>query len=397
MADWPPLPAGGFGLSALPYGVDRAGHVVVALGDSVIDLAQLSGLDVGGEVWTTGSLAELWALGPPAWTRTRQQLRELLGPSSQPQPRALRPRHEVQLGLAWDVADYVDFYASEAHASAMGRLMRPGTDPLPPAWRHLPIGYHGRASGVVASGSAVPRPRGLLEGEAGPVLAATGRLDVEVELGFVVGTGSPRGERIDVAHATEHIFGVVVVNDWSARDIQAFEYRPLGPMQGKSFATSVSAWVLPLVALEPWRVDGPTQSPSPAPHLVAPEPRNFDIHLELDINNTVVSTTSASGLYWSVAQQLAHLSSNGAAVSPGDLLASGTISGWGPSSAGSLMELTDDGRQPLSLNDGTIRSWVQDGDTVVIRGWCGDRGKPGEWMSLGEVAGTVLPAGEELS
>ncbi|MHB1786309.1 MAG: fumarylacetoacetate hydrolase family protein, partial [Acidimicrobiales bacterium] len=206
MADWPPSPAGGFGLGALPYGVDQAGHVVVALGDSVIDLAQLSGLDVGGEVWTAGSLAELWALGSPAWARTRQQLRELLGPSSRPQPRARRPRHEVQMGLAWDVADYVDFYASEAHASAMGRLMRPGTDPLPPAWRHLPIGYHGRASGVVASGSAVPRPRGLVEGEAGPILAATDRLDVEVELGFVIGTGSPRGGRIDVARAAEHIF-----------------------------------------------------------------------------------------------------------------------------------------------------------------------------------------------
>jgi len=393
----------GFGLDNLPYGVDDDGHVVVAWRDEVVDLAEAGGLDVGREVWTSGSLNAFFALGPDAWARTRGQLQA--GMADQPD-RARRPRSEVRLVLPWVVGDYADFYASLEHASNMGRLLRPDGDPLPPAWRELPIGYHGRAGTIVVSGSDVPRPAGLKgpDGSPGslgspgdrPQFGPSRRLDVEVELGFVVGLGVPRGQTIPVGDAERHIFGVVLVNDWSARDIQAFEYQPLGPFLGKSFATSISPWVIPLAALDPWRVDGPVQEPEPSPYLKAGEPRGFGINLELRIGDQVASTTNAGALYWSVAQQLAHLTVNGSGVRAGDLLASGTISGPTPGSEGSLMELTAAGQRSIRLADGTSRTWLADGDTVVIRGWCGHREEPG-WLSLGEVAGTVVPYGQEVS
>jgi fumarylacetoacetase len=286
------------------------------------------------------------------------------------------------------VGDYVDFYASLEHATNMGRLLRPHGEPLPPAWRHLPIAYHGRAGTVVVSGSDIPRPAGLV----GPSeFARTRRLDVEVELGFVVGTGSARGKPVPVEHADRHVFGVVLLNDWSARDIQAFEYQPLGPFLGKSFATSVSPWVVPLAALEPWRVAGPRQDPEPAPYLQAPEPRGFDVHLELAINGEIVSAMGSAGLYWSMAQQLAHLTVNGAGLRAGDLFASGTISGDAPGTEGSLMELTAGSRRSARRS-----AWLEDGDAVTIRGWCGDRSGPG-WISCGEVTGRVVPYATEVT
>jgi fumarylacetoacetase len=258
----------------------------------------------------------------------------------------------------------------------MGRLLRPGEEPLPPAWLHLPIGYHGRAGTVVVSGSPVPRPGGLLPGSAGPVFGPTGRLDVEVELGFVVGTTVSRGRSITAREADRYVFGVVLVNDWSARDIQSFEYRPLGPFLGKSFATSVSPWVVPLAALEPWRVDGPLQDPKPSGYLQVDEPRGLDVRLSLAVNGSVLSNMSAAGLYWSMAQQLAHLTANGAGVRAGDLFASGTISGDRPGEEGSLMEKYR-GEQ-----------WLADGNRVTISGWCGDPDR-GPWLYLGQVDGTV--------
>jgi fumarylacetoacetase len=372
--------ASGFGTGNLPYGVDDAGHVVVAYGDDVVDLVRAEGLDVGREVWASGSLDAYMALGPGAWARTRSQLQEVI--ASQPAA-ASRPRSKVHLVMPWHVGDYADFYASREHAEAVGRMLRPGDDPLPPAWLHLPIGYHGRAGTVVVSGAAIPRPCGIFPGPDGPSPQATERLDVEVELGFVVGTGVARGRTVSAADAERHIFGVVLVNDWSARDIQAFEYRPLGPFLGKSFATSVSPWVVPLAALDPWRVDGPLQDPPPRGYLEAPEPRGVDITLSLSVNGSVVATTSSRTLYWSMSQQLAHLTANGAGVRAGDLFASGTISGSGPASAGSLLELHSGSK------------WLADGDTVTIGGWCGNPGDR-EWLSLGEVTGTVLPAGQEV-
>ena len=393
----------GFGPENLPYGVDDEGHVVVAFGDKVIDLASLvtgelggrpAGLSRGGDglfdpdIFCSGSLNAFMALGPSAWRAMRDLLRRRLADLPEP---ALRPRQDVVLALPFEVSDYVDFYSCEAHVRAMGHLLRPDEDPLPPAWRHLPIGYHGRSATVVSSGEAVPRPAGIVGGNAGPEYRPTQCLDVEMELGFVVGVGNERGEPVPGESADEHVFGVVLVNDWSARDIQAFEYRPLGPFLGKSFATSVSPWVVPLDALRSWRVAGPPQDPEPAPYLRVPEPRGLDVKLELLLNGTLVSTSTAAGLYWSMAQQLAHVTVNGAATRTGELFATGTISGSEPRSAGSLMELTSRGREPILLADGTTRAWLEDGDEVVVRGWCGTRGQAG-WISLGEVRGRVLPA-----
>ena len=350
----------------LPYGVDDHGHVVVARRDEVFDLARFDGLDVGREIFSAGALNPFIGLGPNAWALTRRQIEA--GLDGQPSS-VRRPISDVRLVLPWEVGDYADFYSSREHVEAMGRMLRPGEDPLPPAWLHLPIGYHGRAGTVIVSGEPVYRPSGIRTA-GGPGYGPSGRLDVEVELGFVVGVGVPRGQSITAAEAERHIFGMVVLNDWSARDIQAFEYRPLGPFLGKSFATSVSPWVIPWSDLESVRVAGPAQDPEPADYLKAAEPRNVDVRLQLSVNGSVVSEMTSAGLYWSPAQQLAHLTANGAGVRAGDLFATGTISGGGP---GSLMELWEGQR------------WLADHDVVTIEGWCGD-------ASIGTVSAEVLPS-----
>lgn len=380
----------GFSAHTLPYGVDERGHVVVAYGSLAIDLAALGGLSVPEEALTSGSLNAFMALGPDAWSATRAEIAARLDELPMSVCRAI---DGLRLVMPFEVADYVDFYSSEAHARAMGQLVRPDSDPLPPAWKHLPIGYHGRSGTVVVSGSEIYRPSGLVPQDKGPAFSPTARLDVEVELGFVVGVGSERGVRIPTDRAGEHVFGVVIVNDWSARDIQGFESQPLGPFLGKSFATSISPWVVPLAALEAYAIGGPAQDPRPAPYLATKEPRNFAINFELVLNNTVISKTSSAGLYWSMAQQLAHLSANGASTRTGDLFASGTISGDEPNTAGSLMELTNAGKEALKLDDGSQRTWLEDGDEVVIRAWCGS--KDAEHLDLGEVRGRVVAATEK--
>jgi fumarylacetoacetase len=270
----------------------------------------------------------------------------------------------VQWQLPFAVADYVDFYSSLEHATNVGRILRPGQEPLPAAWRHLPIGYHGRAGSVVASGTPIRRPQGQRgAGNFGP----TQKLDFELELGFVIGKPSNPGEPVPVDRALEHVLGAVLVNDWSARDIQAFEYVPLGPFLGKSFATSISPWVTTLDELTVVR--GAAQDPEPLPHLRA-DSFAYDLPLEVELNGEVVARTNARHLYWNAAQQIAHLTSNGARLRAGDLLASGTISGPGEHERGSLIELT--------WNEGPF---LQDGDEVVLRG-----------EPLGEVRGKVLPA-----
>jgi fumarylacetoacetase len=338
----------------LPYGVDRDGHVVVDSGDGrAVDLAAAEGLDVGREVFASGSLDAFLALGPEAWALTRAQLEASLGR----QPDSARRRYaDLSLQLPWTVGDYSDFYASRQHVEAMGAALRPGDDPLPPAWRHLPQGYHGRAGTVIVSGEEVYRPWGVRPGSGGqPEYGPSGRLDVEMELGFVVGVGVARGRTVTAAEAERLVFGMVVVNDWSARDIQAFESRPLGPFLGKSFATSVSPWVVPMAALEPYRVEGPPQDPEPAGYLKVAEPRNLAVTLTLEVNGAVLSCSDASGLYWSPAQMLAHLTANGAGVRRGDLFATGTVSGPGP---GSLMEAGPNPR------------FLADGDTVTVSAAC---------------------------
>jgi fumarylacetoacetase len=351
----------------LPFGVDDAGHAVVAWKDEVLDLARFEGLDVGRELFTCGRLNEYMSLGPEAWALTRRQIIDRADHQAAAVHRRL---DDVRLILAWEVADYADFYASRRHVEAMGAMLRPGEEPLPPAWLHLPVGYHGRAGTVIVSGEPVHRPHGIVAGPDGPVYGPTTRLDVEVELGFVVGVPVPRGETVTADRAEDHIFGTVLLNDWSARDIQAFEYRPLGPFLGKSFATSVSPWVIPMEDLRPFRTPGPVQDPEPAPYLKTAEPRNVAVHLRLSVNGDVVSEPCSAGLYWSPAQMLAHLTANGAGTRTGDLFGSGTISEGGP---GSLMEKWHGER------------WLADGDRVTIEGWCGD-------CHIGSVTGEVQPS-----
>jgi fumarylacetoacetase len=374
----------GFGLENLPYGaVARPGEpsqLAARFGDGVVLLGQLErelDLPLSGPV-----LNPLLALGRPAWDTLRQRLQELLAAGSVD----VVPLDGLELRMPFAVGDYVDFYSSIEHASNLGRMFRPDSDPLMPNWRHLPVGYHGRAQSVVVSGTPVRRPFGQLppsEPGGAPSFGPSRRLDIELELGFVTG---PPGSRIATADAADHVFGFVLVNDWSARDIQRWEYQPLGPFLGKSFATSISPWVVPLAALEPYLVSAPPQDPEPLPYLRTEGDWALDISLEVELNHTTVARTNARGLYWTFLQHLAHATVNGASARPGDLYASGTISGSEPGSYGSLIELTWGGRDPLELADGSQRTFLEDGDTVVLRGRCGDR------VSFGEVRGTIVPA-----
>lgn len=380
--------ADGFGLDHLPYGVfSRDGgprRVGARLGDRVVDLAEAT----GRPELATASLNALMALGPAVWAETREQVRDLAAT-------AVAPSHDladVVLHLPFEVADLVDFYASEHHATRVAEILRPGQDPLPPQWRHLPVGYHGRAGTVVVSGTPVVRPRGQgrpsREEPDRPAFGPTRRLDLEAELGFVVGVPSALGSTVGVDALADHVFGVVGVNDWSARDLQAWEYVPLGPMLGKSFATSVSAWVTPLAALDAAWCDLPGQEPAPLPHLRHADgstPRGLDVQVEVEVAGTVVSRPSYTTTYWAPAQMLAHLTSNGAALRTGDLLASGTISGPGDDERGCLLELTRGGQVEVAG-----RGFLEDGDEVVLR--YSAPSTSGGRITLGEVRGTVAPA-----
>jgi fumarylacetoacetase len=340
----------------LAYGVLAGGGVCARLDGRVLDLSALDpALDAG-------SLNPFMAAG-------REFRRELAARLDEG-----REVESPELVLPIEVADYVDFYSSLAHAENLGRMFRPGSEPLLPNWRHLPVGYHGRAGTVVASGTPVRRPSGQRgAGDFGP----SARLDIELEAGFVIGAPSAIGERVSVESALDHVFGMVLVNDWSARDIQAWEYQPLGPFLGKSFATSVSCWVVPMEELAGLRVPAPPQEPEPLPYL-REEPWAFDIPLEVELNGSVVARSNTRYLYWSIAQQIAHLTVNGASLRTGDLLATGTISGPGREERGSLIELSWNGSEPLELNDGDTRSFLEDGDEVVLRG-----------EPLGEVRGRI--------
>ncbi len=360
-----------FGLGNLPYGVfSRAGEprrVGVRVGDHVLDLAAALGRDV----FAAPSLNPFLALGRTAWQEARGRAREAAAAGDH-----LIPLTEVTLHLPVEVADYVDFYASLEHASNLGRILRPGEEPLKPNWRHLPVGYHGRAGSVVVSGTPIRRPCGQR-----PSFGPSAKLDIEAELGFVVGVPAPLGGRAGAFE--DHVFGVALVNDWSARDIQAWEYVPLGPFLGKSFATSMSAWITPLEALEEARVEGRSQDPEPLPYLTRQTPWGLDLTLRVDLNGETVSTPSYRDMYWTPDQMLAHLTVNGAGLRTGDLFASGTVSSAGQ--PGSLIELTWNGAEPVKL-PGETRTFLEDGDTVTITAWTS------HGMSLGEVSGTILPA-----
>jgi fumarylacetoacetase len=394
-----------FGVHNLPYGVfgtaaDPGPRIGVRFGDRVLD-AGAAAQAVGAPAEVAGLLAApvlnpLLAAGRPVWTRVRAALTEWLTGQAHRAAVAplLVPLADTVLHLPFEVADYVDFYASEHHAVNVGRIFRAGADPLTPNWKHLPIGYHGRAGTVVVSGSPVVRPCGQRRpaGEPAPSYGPSLRLDVEAELGFVVGAGSTRGERVAMADADDHVFGVCLLNDWSARDVQAWEYVPLGPFLGKSFATSVSPWVVPLDALAHARTAPPARDTALLPYLDdrgAP-PCGLDIAMELRLNGHTVSRPPFATMYWTYAQMLAHMTVNGASLRPGDLFASGTVSGPRPDTLGALIELTRGGEQPLALPDGTLRTFLEDGDEVVITATApGPGGVP---VGLGEVAGRIEPA-----
>jgi fumarylacetoacetase len=378
-----------FGLANLPYGVfstpDTAPRVGTRVGDSVIDLS----LALGDEVFSQPTLNPFMAQGRARWDQVRARLTELV--AGEVPDAAVHPVDAVTMHLPIEVADYVDFYASEHHASNLGRIFRPDSAPLMPNWKHLPVGYHGRAGTVVVSGTDIVRPSGQRKApdESVPTYGPCRRLDIEAELGFVVGTGSPLASQVTTEQFPERVFGAVLVNDWSARDIQAWEYVPLGPFLGKSFATSISPWVIPMQALEAARVPTPQQDPEPLPYLQESQPWGLDIDLAVSWNGHEVSRPPYKDMYWSPAQMLAHMTVNGATSRTGDLYASGTISGPEREQRGAFIELTWGGREPIEVG-GQARTFLEDGDEVSISATA--PASDGSRLGFGEVTGRIKPA-----
>ncbi|MGW4354820.1 fumarylacetoacetase [Nocardia sp. NPDC004582] len=378
----------GFGLDHLPYCVFRPSgaepRVGARLGDTVIDLA----LALDDPMFHQPSLNAFMTQGPRCWREIRERVRTAA--EADLPAAAVHEVRAVRLDLPIEIGDYVDFYASLDHATALGRMLRPDGEPLLPNWRHLPVGYHGRAGTVVVSGTDVIRPHGQRRTESGtPDFGPSRRLDIEAELGFVVGAGSALGTPIGTGDFTDHVFGVALVNDWSARDIQAWEGQPLGPFLGKSFATSLSAWVTPLDALAAARIPLPPQHPEPLPYLRDEQAWGLDITVRVAWNGQLVSTPPYRRMYWSPAQMLAHLTVNGASTRTGDLFASGTISGADRGERGSLMEISWGGAEPFELN-GVQRTFLQDGDEVVLTASAPAVG--GGRLELGEVRGRIAKA-----
>ena len=403
-----------FPIQNLPYGVfsarGLAPRVGVAIGDHVLDLWELEqdgrlNFDVGPGVFAGRFLNHFMSLGPKVWQSTRARISELLR-ADHPELRdndelrklALVPMKDVKLHMPIAVSGYTDFYSSKEHATNVGVMFRGKDNALQPNWLHMPIGYNGRASTVVVSGTKVRRPRGQLKppGTEHPGFGSCQRLDFELEMGAVIGQASPMGETLTEAQAQAMIFGFVLLNDWSARDIQQWEYVPLGPFQGKAFATSISPWVVTSAALEPFRREGPQQAPQPLAYLRQVQANNYDVELEVGLRGAAMNTparicrTNFKYMYWSSVQQLMHHASSGCAMNVGDLLGSGTISGPEKGQRGSLLEISWNGTEPVELAEGVVRTFLEDGDSVVMRGWCqGD----GYRVGFGEVEGTILPAG----
>lgn len=409
-----------FPLQNLPWGVfslqdDGRPRIGTRLGDWVVDVAALQAHGLfdgpslrGTAVFDQPTLNPFMALGAAAWNEARATLQTLLAAdtptlrdNAELRSQVFHLLADVTLHLPAIIGDYTDFYASEYHAANVGKMFRPDDAPLLPNWKQLPVGYHGRASSIVLSGAEVIRPCGqiLLPGAAAPIFAPTAELDFELEMGFFIGPGNALGQPISVNQAEEHIFGLVLVNDWSARDIQRWEYRPLGPFLAKNFATSISPWVVTLAALRPFQTPGPTQDPTPLPYLQTANTM-FDIQLEVSLKSArmdaplVISHSNMCHLYWNMAQMVAHHTITGCNLRPGDLLATGTISGPTADSCGSLLELAWRGSKPLTLPTGETRTFLQDGDELIITGWAqGD----GYRVGLGEVYGRVTAVATPLA
>lgn len=384
-----------FPIQNLPFGVfstgDEAPRCGVAIGDQILDLAACEAagvLDAGG-TFSAPYLNDFIALGLVKWTEIRGVLTALLAEGGN-QNLPLVAMADATLHLPIRVTEYTDFYASKNHAFNVGVLFRGPENALPAQWTHMPIGYNGRASSVVVSGTDVIRPTGQLKGEDGPVWSACKRLDLELELGAIVGSDTRMGDRLSVDQAEQAIFGYVLLNDWSARDIQAWEYQPLGPFQAKAFATTISPWIVTQAALEPFRSEGAARVNPLLPYLQESKPGFYDITLSWSLNGTVLGRTNYKEMYYSSAQQLAHHTSSGCPVRVGDLLGSGTISGPTPDSTGALLEMTAGGKQPVTVDGGT-RTFIEDGDTVTLNGYAQGAGFR---VGFGPCTGTILPAKE---
>ena len=386
-----------FSLQNLPFGIFRPGRGKsprpgVAIGDYCLDLQVIeeAGLlsDVGPgdqRYFQASSLGPFMAAGPVPWKKVRARLQLLLSENSTElstqqnlRDRALYPLTQIESCLPIEIGDYTDFYSSREHATNVGIMLRGKENALMPNWLHLPVGYHGRSSSIVVSGTRIHRPQGQTraDDQEMPSFGPSRLVDFELEMGFFVGPGSELGKPVPTDQARRHIFGMVLVNDWSARDIQRWEYVPLGPFLAKSFATTISPWIVTLDALEPFRCQGPLQDPEPLAYLKQPPRDTFDIELEVQLQTPKMETghplcrSNYRFLYWSLSQQLAHHTINGCNLRTGDLMASGTISGNDPTSYGSLLELTWKGTKPIPLPSGEERRFLQDGDELTLSGWC---------------------------
>ena len=391
-------PDSDFTIYNLPYGAfrhDGVPHLGIAIGKKILDLYAVS--DAGLlDGFCDRALLESQTLnaflneGRETWRRVRSRIAALLRNDSSADDTLRTMKHEalfvdqdrVEMVLPVEIGDYVDFYSSIEHATNLGKILRPNSEALLPNWRHIPIGYHGRSSTVVIDGTPIVRPSGQRKPPQSdvPVFGPTQRMDIELEVGFITGPGNALGTSIPIDRARDHIFGLVLVNDWSARDIQAWEYQPLGPFLGKSFATTISPWIVTMDALDPFKAFGPIQDPQPLPYLRTQEKWAYDISLAVDLQSEkmraaklapeTISRTTFKDMYWNMAQQLAHATVNGTAIRAGDLYASGTISGPTEKNTGSLIEMTWNGAKPLQLGNGEQRSFLMDGDEVTLRGWC---------------------------
>ena len=384
-----------FGLANLPYGVFSARRrpdpgIGVRIGDSVLDLTRV----LADAVFAEPSLNAFMAQGRGRWSEVRAQVSEMLTAERHRSAveAALYPLPGVRLHMPFTPGDYADFFGNEYHAANAGRIFRPGAEPLSPNWKHLPVGYHGRSGTIVLSGTPVTRPRGQRKGpqDSAPAFGPSRRLDFEAEVGWVIGTGSPLGTPVTVGEFADHVFGAFLLNDWSSRDLQSWESQPLGPFLAKSFATSISPWIVPLDALEHARISPPPRDPEPLPYLADAGKWGLDLALEVRLNGHLVSRPPFATMYWTPAQMLAHLTANGASTRTGDLYASGTVSGPDREQRGCLLELSWGGAEPLTLADGSVRTFLVDADEVSITATA--PGSGGARIGFGEVAGRIDPA-----
>ncbi|MBP7389093.1 MAG: fumarylacetoacetase [Chitinophagales bacterium] len=408
-------PGSDFPIQNLPFGVFKTGNtaprVGVAIGDYILDLAAIAEANLFDRapwpfeksVFSQSTLNHFIALGKPITNSVRERVSDLLNAenselrdNAELKAKALIKQSDSQMMMPVHVPNYTDFYSSKEHATNVGIMFRDPANALLPNWKHLPVGYHGRASSIVVSGTPIHRPKGQTKAEdaAAPTFGPCKLLDFELEMAFITGKSTELGESISTATAEDYIFGMALFNDWSARDIQKWEYIPLGPFLAKNFGSTISPWVVTLEALEPFRVETPTQEPEVLPYLKFEGKKNFDINLEVEIvpengKGKTVSRSNFKYMYWNMAQQLAHHTVNGCNICVGDMYASGTISGPTPDSYGSMLEISWQGKKPIQMPDGTERKFIQDNDTVVLRGWCE---KDGIRIGFGECSGKILAA-----